>query len=259
MASPNATEIDDFEDVEDYSNTSGANKNNYDDANLHNHSLPTPEEVKLHGRSSYTDGTRRLRIMFCLICGCVLFAVGVIIATSTKGKKYSSGYNAVPNVTEALHQIAVGGPDDFADEESYQYAAYSRIVNDKSVQGAYEYERLKQRYAMYCLFHSANQDRTWKGNKGWKRMGMDECKWYGVMCDEEGWVTRIGLKNNGLSGEVPVEVSLIPKLGTFNVNQNDKLTGHIPQEICNIQQYRELHVKADCTTVECSCCENCSS
>ena len=266
-----APTVEDFEDVEDYSNNPSHGGNN-----LQDHSLPSPEEVKIHS-SSFAANSRRMRIILCIVAGVVVMTLAIIIATATKGNKESKSNSltstggsgpqrfwdmtepedAVSDTEAALVTIALKGSQDFVDEDGIQFKARERILEDKQIVGKYTYERLAQRYAMYVLYFGMNPDRSWKNNKGWKRLGKDECDWYGVMCDDEGWVERIGLYENGLSGKVPEEVILLPKLKVFNLNRNENMSGHVPSAVCALTTQRVLDIKVDCTAVACSCCGNC--
>ena len=299
-------DMDDLEDVEDYSSNYSDNQNKNingyrDDDGVYDHDqLPTPEEMKLRSNfSSYSSRTRSLRMMLaCLAVGVVLI---FLVAAGGHKKKTMSGklgggqeeardgrgeFFDVPHGEEPIHDVTKAmnkivssfstdhssAPelDEILDDRSlYQSRAYYRVVNDKSIDnGVYHYDRLQQRYALYCLYFSTNNPTfnntstslstsTWIEEKGWKRMGMDECDWYGVMCDTNGYVTRIGLRDNGLTGEFPPEIALIPpKLQVLNLNSNQDMSGSVPKDVCDRVE-QSLDIKVDCSSVECDCCSNC--
>lgn len=162
---------------------------------------------------------------------------------------------SVEKLEERLIRIALNKAADFVDSSTYQYRSLELILDDPTV---YDYEgvKLQQRYAMYCLYH-ATRPFQWKDSTGWKRKGIDECDWYGVTCNEDGEVTRINLRANGLKGTLPDEVSLITKLESFNVKANE-LEGEIDGPICALQDANTIDIKADCSdTLTCSCCSDC--
>lgn len=161
------------------------------------------------------------------------------------------------DISASLNSIALGGFSDFEDADSYQALAKESLITDDMVKD-YTFPELQQRYAMYCLHHATGGlDGTWIEERGWKRKGMPECMWSGVTCRAgTNEVTRIELRNNGLQGEIPAEISLIPNLTVFNVNANQDLVGSIPDSLCEVEG---LDVKVDCSVVQCDCCSNCES
>jgi hypothetical protein len=254
MASNNNNDIEDFNDVEDYSDAVPYSDGN---ATTDHDQLPSVEEIKSNTNFVAKSSKRRGYVLGLGLLGLMILLIGLIVAAVVDNPEKRAN-KPVPNVTAALHAIALNGPADFEDESSYQFAAMWNILPDANVHETYSYDRLQQRYAMYCLYHATNPKRTWVENKGWKRMGMDECKWYGVTCEpDENMVTRIELKSNGLGGTIPEEVLLIPKLQVLNVNSNIKMEGDVPSPVCEMQAYRQLDIKVDCSVVGCDCCTNC--
>ena len=63
--------------------------------------------------------------------------------------------------------------------------------------------------------------------------------WHGVTTDVDGRVTKLELKNNGLSGEIPVELGNLGNLQTLNLSQNT-LIGEIPEELGNLANLLDL-------------------
>eukprot|EP00934_Nitzschia_sp_Nitz4_P002559 Nitzschia sp. Nitz4//scaffold151_size53849//24103//24798//NITZ4_006722-RA/size53849-processed-gene-0.71-mRNA-1//-1//CDS//3329537141//2549//frame0 len=224
-------------DVEDYSN----------EETTHDQ-LPSVEEaISNMGTSPRKESSFSKRKMIMAGLGAFVLFLVIIIPVA---RKNSSPY--VTNVEAAVHRMALDSSTDFDDETSYQSKAKAYLVEDDFVQGTYTYAQLKQRYAMYCLYHATSPD-SWSTATGWKRKGMSECEWHGVTCDGI-WVTRIEIEGNGLAGEIPEETTLIPRLSTFNVNQNNDLEGAIPDGLCDNS---ELEVRANCEVVDCDCCANC--
>lgn len=67
--------------------------------------------------------------------------------------------------------------------------------------------RLRQRFALACLFVSTNQESTWVNEDLW--MSADsECTWYGVKCKNHRLIS-LNLTANGLEGFVPWEITYL--------------------------------------------------
>ena len=243
-----AMEETNLHDVEDY------------DSEITHDQLPTVEEAKtaMGGTSSMkTFNTKRFNN-----AGMALVLV-IIFFILLKGYKGSEDQKVkdldlveVLDISASLNSIALGGPSDFEDPNSYQALAKNSLVTDDMVKD-YTFEGLQQRYAMYCLHHATGGlDGSWIEERGWKRKGMPECMWHGVTCAPGTKdVTRIALRENGLQGEIPPEIALIPNLEVFNVNSNDNLVGSIPDSLCAVDG---LDIKVDCNVVQCDCCSNAS-
>lgn len=243
-----------LQDLEDFSNTGIESPT---PASGNHDQLPSVEDVKMElGLTSSRSSNKLCLIIFGVLAFAGVFISIIVAAKDSPSKTLSSTPYSPLDVESALREIAINGEKDFLDKDSYQSKAAWNLESDAMVHQEYNLERLKQRYGMYCLYHATNEDRTWKVNNGWKRMGKDECKWYGAMCDDDGMVTRIELRNNGLEGRIPEEVSFISKLEVFNVNAND-LSGHVPSSVCDISGEHELNIKVDCASVSCNCCSNC--
>lgn len=243
---------------------------NADDVNLHevedyssdipHDQLPSVEEVRTNAgvaiRKSSPVSRKKIWLVGFGLAALTLLIVAIAVPVSRnsppKGDKQIGN-----NVEKAIHRIALNGKDDFDDSNGYQSFAKRWLVEDKIVED-YTYDQLQQRYAMFCLHH-ATSPTGWVDATGWKRKGVPECQWYGVTCDPKTqMVTRINLRGNGLEGEIPPEIALIPELSVFNVNANQNLTGTVPSLFCDQESDRALDVKVDCEYVTCTCCSNCA-
>jgi len=58
----------------------------------------------------------------------------------------------------------------------------------------------KSLQAMYNEMNGLN----WTNKNGWMTEWSGHCQWYGISCDNEGYVTSINLRNNNLEGQFPV-------------------------------------------------------
>ena len=82
--------------------------------------------------------------------------------------------------------------------------------------------------ALVALYQTAGGD-AWKSNGNW----LSEAhigEWHGVTTDSGGFVTRLDLRSNRLSGEIPPELGSIPYLQSLDLSGNE-LSGEIPSEL----------------------------
>lgn len=242
-----AMEADDvnLHEVEDYSC----------DGVPHDHDqLPSVAEARATITRKPAKSSSKVWFIGAGLLALTLFIVAIAVPVSNKEKGEKEVGN---NVERAIHKVALNGKADFEDEKSYQSVAKRWLVEDQLVED-YTFDQLQQRYAMYCLHHATQPD-LWTQAHGWKRKGVPECEWYGVTCDPDTqMVLRINLRDNGLQGTIPPEVSLIPNLSVFNVNANSQLTGQVPSQVCDIKTERELEIKVDCQYIACDCCSHCA-
>ena len=97
-----------------------------------------------------------------------------------------------------------------------------------------------ERAALTSLYNSTNGDK-WDNNSGWKQPPLHgdgfalpgtECSWYGVECTG-GFVTKVGLYSNQLSGSIPTELGNLTNLALLSLNSN-QLSGSIPPQLGNL-------------------------
>jgi hypothetical protein len=115
----------------------------------------------------------------------------------------------------------------------YQSQASLWIENDPALQ-SFSAEKILQRYALACVFLATNAISTpytksafgdgpipeWTESFGWLT-DADECTWFGVECDENGFVIALRLAKNGLTGSFPDEVkSLGASLTHLDISDN---------------------------------------
>mmetsp|Transcript_106101 Transcript_106101/g.306947 ORF Transcript_106101/g.306947 Transcript_106101/m.306947 type:complete len:255 (-) Transcript_106101:98-862(-) len=246
MAMEGSNDDVNLHDVEDYS------------SDVSHDQLPSVEEIRSQAHVTIQRSSKKHGKPWYIALGVIVLTVLLVaIAVPASNKPPRGDKQIGKNVEKAVHRVSMNGKKDFKDDSSFQSISKRWLMEDEIVQN-YTYDQLQQRYAMYVLYHATNVDGTWVDATGWKRKGMSECTWYGVTCDDDGLVTRIELRNNGLGGEIPPEVSLIPNLHVFNVKANPELEGEISHHICALED--ELEVKVDCDTVSCGCCiTNCAT
>ena len=65
--------------------------------------------------------------------------------------------------------------------------------------------------------------------------------WHGIIVDDDGRVTELNLRNNGLTGPIPSELGNLTRLTELNLGLNG-LTGPIPPELGNLTRLRKLNL-----------------
>jgi Leucine-rich repeat (LRR) protein len=72
-----------------------------------------------------------------------------------------------------------------------------------------------EKVSLEAMYNETN-GKNWTNNDGWMNETVDHCQWYGISCDDEGYVTSIDLRDNNLEGQFPVytrRVALDPWVG----------------------------------------------
>mmetsp|Transcript_723 Transcript_723/g.896 ORF Transcript_723/g.896 Transcript_723/m.896 type:complete len:518 (-) Transcript_723:210-1763(-) len=138
-------------------------------------------------------------------------------------------------VDKAIRDVAIFGGKEFEDGDSYQSKALEWLKKDSfagrrrlSSIGRWSKEQLVQRYALACLYYGTSMvpnlyTKKWVGNwikkKNWLTSS-SECDWYGVTSCTDGMVDTIGLAENGLTGSLPRELTLLTSLTHLDVYGN---------------------------------------
>ena len=97
-----------------------------------------------------------------------------------------------------------------------------------------------ERDTLVALYNSTDGD-NWETKTRWLGAAGTECHWYGVTCSS-GFVSRILLPYNSLSGSIPAELGNITNLINLNLS-NNSLTGGIPAELGNLTNLTSLHLE----------------
>ena len=113
-------------------------------------------------------------------------------------------------------------------------------------------EATLQRFALAVLYFSL-------GGSGWDTCGassdtcdgaarwldaVNECEWFGVTCDDNGSVTKIVLKENGLTGELPGELFSLLDLTQLSLDHNE-ISGDIPGDFIVLQKLEILELDSN--------------
>eukprot|EP00980_Cylindrotheca_fusiformis_P005974 scaffold1276_cov99-Cylindrotheca_fusiformis.AAC.3 len=110
---------------------------------------------------------------------------------------------------------------------------------DQLLQSLREHDQ-KQIFALGTIFVSTGGI-GWEGSDGWFVGGqLAICRWFGIGCLFEGFVTSIELKNNNLKGEIPSGIFLFRSLQELDLSENFDLTGRIPSELGALEELSSL-------------------
>ena len=60
-----------------------------------------------------------------------------------------------------------------------------------------------EKRSLESIYNGTN-GQNWTNNVGWKDETVDNCEWYGISCDADGFVTDIDLRDNNLVGQFPI-------------------------------------------------------
>lgn len=74
-------------------------------------------------------------------------------------------------------------------------------------------------------------------------------QWYGVITDEQGFVTKIELPDNGLTGQIPASICNLKSLEHLDLH-NNKLEGSVPENLGNLRNMKTLKLQSNSLTGE---------
>ena len=96
-----------------------------------------------------------------------------------------------------------------------------------------------QREALIAIYNAWG-GAEWTNNTNWLS-DRPISTWYGISA-VDGWVTRINLQRNNLSGGIPIELSALSKLSFLFLIRN-QLTGEIPAELGRLTNLERIHLR----------------
>jgi len=74
-----------------------------------------------------------------------------------------------------------------------------------------------------------------------EQIGVDECEWEGVFCDEYGRVIGVDFSDLDLTGNIPSEIRYLFKLETLDLSHN-RIIGTIPKEVYDLRNLNKLYL-----------------
>lgn len=123
------------------------------------------------------------------------------------------------SLLQLLQQNSLGDGSELLDSTSYQHKAMIWLESIPSHKSLIE-DAMLQKFALACIYYATYQQRTLYTDAvygydsippGWNRTDnwlseQDECTWFGILCNDDGWVNDIELYSNSLTGSFPPEV-----------------------------------------------------
>ena len=137
----------------------------------------------------------------------------------------------------SLETLQIGGTQLCVPEDDEFHAWLMTVSPSSDVYNCEESVVLADRSVLAELYH-ATDGPNWKNNSNWlsdEPMGT----WYGVETDAEGRVTNLILRNNQLTGSLPLELGRLKRLEILEVDRNH-LTGDIPPELGQLAKLTSL-------------------
>ena len=102
---------------------------------------------------------------------------------------------------------------------------------------------IRQEQAALSAIYEQLNGRSWKDSTNWMTdMPLDT--WSGVEIDPAGFVTKLRLDKNNLSGRLPPEIGAFTRLRNLDLNVNRNIVGEIPPEIGNLQSLESLKLSS---------------
>mgnify|MGYP005841702873 CR=1 FL=1 len=128
----------------------------------------------------------------------------------------------VPTLNDGSHRlIPILSPhvpmDTLLDPNSFAGEALIWLVDkDLQLEGVNSERRIIQRFALTVLDVALHHPKP----RAWSSRNMHECRWPGVTCDGQRWVTGINWAEQNLQGILPSELGLLTQLTSVDVAQN---------------------------------------
>jgi Leucine-rich repeat (LRR) protein len=152
--------------------------------------------------------------------------------------------NSVDPLRDLIAANSPVGVDGLNDATSPQSKALAWLKSSDN-EGITSQKRLLQRYALATLFYSTNGG-DWNTNFLWVSSA-DECAWFSTsssstVCDQEGMLVELDLRENNLGGTFPAEVVMLSEgLETLRLPQN-AMAGTLPSILSELSMLHHLDV-----------------
>mmetsp|Transcript_20711 Transcript_20711/g.50863 ORF Transcript_20711/g.50863 Transcript_20711/m.50863 type:complete len:609 (-) Transcript_20711:32-1858(-) len=134
------------------------------------------------------------------------------------------------------------------DPSSAQSRALAWLSSDDSMDAFFVSEKLIQRWALAVLYYSTSGE-EWKTQDKWLT-NHDECEWYTAdpyspVCDDNGLVNSLHLRNNGLKGTLPDELTLLSNSLEFLYLNDGMLEGTIPTSYGKLSNLKRFYLQVN--------------
>lgn len=91
--------------------------------------------------------------------------------------------------------------------------------------------------ALDALYQATDGD-NWNSTQGWFE-NCEPCSWPGIRCNADDRIIALVMRNNGMSGVLPVELEQLEYLSSLSLPGNN-LFGEIPSSLANLTQLQNL-------------------
>mmetsp|Transcript_31569 Transcript_31569/g.66046 ORF Transcript_31569/g.66046 Transcript_31569/m.66046 type:complete len:559 (+) Transcript_31569:165-1841(+) len=152
---------------------------------------------------------------------------------------------SLPSTPEELRG-AKSNPDSTPQEIAGEFVLY-----DDELRIPAEDPRFIERYALSVLYLSnGGCAEEWIDSTNWMSPSLDHCdNWFGVKCTLQGRVEEIILKQNFVSGKVPIELSQFGELRALDLSGN-AMTGEVPGDLGGLYKLFSLQLQNNMLTGE---------
>ncbi|KAL7462591.1 hypothetical protein ACHAXS_002973 [Conticribra weissflogii] len=136
-------------------------------------------------------------------------------------------------------------------ESTPQEIAGEFVLYDDELQIPAEDPRFIERYALSVLYlANGGCAEEWIESSNWMSPTLDHCdNWFGVKCTLQGRVEEIILKQNFVSGKLPIELSQFGELRALDLSSNT-ITGEVPGELGGLTKLFSLQLQNNMLTGE---------
>ena len=205
-----------------------------------------PEAITVSAEDSPKEapqGGRRRRRWIIVAVVVLAIIVGIVAAvvssTTSKSSSSNSPPTSVPTAAPTISSqeadrrkvlIQTASPNSaFEVATSHPNLALEWMASDP-VSATLDDDAFVQRFALVNLWYSTNGlDWTLQQDISWLS-AVDECDWDGIVCGSDGFVSELNLDDVGVSGFLPIEITLLSQLTVLSMTSGS-LGGSLPTEI----------------------------
>mmetsp|Transcript_66701 Transcript_66701/g.100532 ORF Transcript_66701/g.100532 Transcript_66701/m.100532 type:complete len:683 (+) Transcript_66701:148-2196(+) len=147
-------------------------------------------------------------------------------------------------IVAVVTEVAPDALETLGENSSPQFQALAWLVEDLQLRPL-EDGKILQRWILAVFFFSM-QGFLWIRSDGWLTPA-DECEWFTTttdrLCNSNGVITRIDLRDNNLGGIIPTELALLSNsLDRVFLNSNERIGGTLPASLGRLTNLERLHL-----------------